>query len=209
MSPSEGNTTMLKIMTSAIMAVSLLACTSCHGRADGLPDRRMSKFDPINTTFQATAYGYAGLLAGWGRADLEGDFLDARDSGFVWGGFAGYMVRPNQTFAFGVEVDYVRTHFSEVAVAPSFFESLSSDWNASGRLRVGIFPVQTIAAMVYVTGGAALSDRADGMGGVYGAGVEMDMTKNTALRLEVLQYRFSGEAGDQTIGRLGIAFKFQ
>lgn len=93
----------MKIITSsAITAVLLLACTSCHGRADGLPDRRrVAKFDPIETSFQATAYGYAGLLAGWGRADLEGDFLDARDSGFVWGGFVGYMVRPNRTFAFG------------------------------------------------------------------------------------------------------------
>jgi opacity protein-like surface antigen len=202
---------MHKTMISAILAGSLLACTSCPGRADGLPDRRrVQKFDPIETTFQATAYGYAGLLAGWGRADLEGDLLDGHDSGFVWGGFAGYMIRPNQVFAFGVEVDYVRTNFREVAVAPQCcLEFLKSDWNASGRLRVGFFPVQTIAAMVYVTGGAAWSDRADGMGGVYGAGVEMDMTKNVALRLEVLQYRFSGEAGDQTIGRLGVAFKFQ
>jgi opacity protein-like surface antigen len=201
---------MHKIMISAIVAGSLLACTSCPGRADGLPDRRrVAKFDPIETTFQATAYGYAGLLAGWGRADLEGSLLEGHDSGFVWGGFIGYMVRPNQTFAFGVEVDYVRTHFSEMAKTQQFLESLQSDWNASGRLRIGIFPVQTIAAMVYVTGGAAWSDRADGVGGVYGAGVEMDMTKNVALRLEVLQYRFSGEAGDQTIGRLGVAVKFQ
>lgn len=209
--PKEGNTTVHKIMTSAILAASLLACTSCPGRADGLPEkRRVQKFDPIETTFQATSYGYAGLLAGWGRADLEGDLLEGRDSGLVWGGFAGYMVRPNRVFAFGVEMDYTRTNFRDVVVAPQCcLELLRSDWNASARLRAGVYPIQEILAMVYITGGAAWSDRGDGIGGVYGAGIEVDATKNIAIRVEVLQYRFDGPAGDQTVGRVGLAYKFQ
>jgi len=201
---------MLKSLT---LTLGLLMATGAA--AEGLKDRpRPRAFDPIETSFQASAYGYAGLLAGWGRAEMSGDLLgpfsDANDAGFVWGGFLGYMVRPSQVFAFGVEVDYVRTNFEKTIVVPAFgFEALKSDWNASGRLRAGVYPITGVSVMIYVTGGVAWSDRGDGVGGVYGAGIEADMTKNIALRLELLQYNFDGTAGDQTIGRLGVAFKLQ
>jgi opacity protein-like surface antigen len=153
---------------------------------------------PAPETWQAHNW-YVGLVGGhvWAAEDLP----DTWHGGVV----AGYLWR-NASIGAGVEADYVVRDLGDFRL---------DDGVASLRARVGVF---TGATFLYATTGVAetFSDLVpDGFsrGLVVGAGVERELAKNMALRLEALHYRHADdyfEWGDygSTAVRGGLVVKF-
>ena len=123
-------------------------------------------------------------------------------------------------------------------LTPLYSSATQVDWTATARARIG---VTWENALVYVTGGAAWSGRTithyglgtqlstgseTALGTVLGAGVELKVLPNIALRVEGLRYDFSQPslsfsqvpssivnsalkgAGDETVIRAGVSIRF-
>lgn len=146
---------------------------------------------------------YAGLAGGYAWAP-SGD-----DDTWQGGVYGGYLWRPNAVLGLGFEADYMVRDLGQLQL---------DDGIASLRGRLGVFFARD--TFVYGTAGIAHATPAfmpEGYrkGLVVGGGVEKDLGKNLALRLEVLHYRHTdeyfkwGEDEDgTTAARLGVALKF-
>jgi opacity protein-like surface antigen len=144
---------------------------------------------------------YAGLAGGYAWAP-SGD-------GDTWHGgvYGGYLWRPNAVLGLGFEADYMVRDLGQFQL---------DDGIASLRARVGMYFGR--GTFVYGTAGiahaTALPDGYD-RGLVVGGGIEKDLAKNLAVRLELLHYRHTDEyfkwdqdeEGTTTV-RLGGAIKF-
>lgn len=143
---------------------------------------------------------YIGMVGGhaWSGSDGEG-----QDGRFWHGGIVGgWLYRPASVLGLGIEADYVVRDLGAL-----------EDGVASLRGRVGVFAGATFlyaTAGVHETWAADVSDR---RGLVVGAGIEREVAKNWALRLEALHYRHADEYfawGDDgsTSVRAGALLKF-
>jgi len=165
----------------------------------------METFDIVDPkTWAPYSYVYAGITAGAGFGELSDNGFSAEDRTFSWGGFAGYMVRPSPTWAFGVEADYTRNGFKVFNDEEE--EHLKSLWSTTARLRVGMYPLKDVPLMPYVTGGAAWADNGKGLGASYGAGIEWEVNRRVAARVEAIRLNFDGFDQDSTLVRAGLSF---
>lgn len=170
---------------------------------------------------------YVGIAAGYNASALTTPGTDFAATGALGGLLAGYGMVGKSGVYVGLEGDWTIKDIKWTTAADGYGASASNHWMGSARLRVG----QTWGpAMAYLTGGVATTDQkveVAGLGSttdwklgwVGGAGIEAQMTKTMALRLEVLHYEFSdksvtigGERSDKigstdTVGRVGITFK--
>jgi opacity protein-like surface antigen len=148
---------------------------------------------------------YAGLAGGYAWAP-SGPYFDGGDT-WQGGVYGGYLWRPNAVLGLGVEADYMVRDLGRFQL---------DDGIASLRARLGVYFGRD--TFLYGTAGiahaTALPDGFD-RGLVVGGGIEKDLAKNLALRLEVLHYRHTdeylkwGEDEDgSTAVRLGGAIKF-
>jgi opacity protein-like surface antigen len=125
-------------------------------------------------------------------------FEDNELDGFLWGGYANYMVRPNSQFTAGVEIDAMRLH-AESAVA---------EWLMSLRARGGYYVTPNL--MAYGTGGVAMESEKQSLGWVGGAGLETNPTGNTTVRVEYLHYEFDAQNVDASVDvvKASLGWKF-
>lgn len=147
----------------------------------------------------------AGVFGGWAFGaekvlECEEDYRCKFDlEGFAWGGYANYMLRPSAQIAAGVEIDAMRLEA----------EQGFADWLLSLRSRGGFYVTPT--TMVYGTGGVAWEPENNETGWVAGAGIELNPTKNTAVRAEWLHYEFEDAVGLEPrfeVLKASIGFKF-
>lgn len=145
----------------------------------------------------------AGVFLGWGLGEADQDCKYCPSSfdfeGLTWGGYVGYMARPNEQLAYGGELDLMRLQ-GEQAIA---------DWLMSLRGRIGYYVMPNV--MGYGTAGMALEPESMDVGVVVGGGVEYNATKNTSIRLEYLHYQFdSNGVADlsQDVVKASFGWKF-
>lgn len=198
-----------------VCAVLLVGCMSVPVRAEGLP--KASKVwtplaEPAPETLGWKAHNfYAGVMGSYAwRPDFDdGDKPQSGPLADEWqlGLLAGYLYRTGATgLAAGVEVDWTPHALNRLR---------DDDGTLTVRGRAGAFV--SSKTFVYGTVGIGLTmDEPAGLvmqGPVVGAGVEVDLTTNLALRAEVLHFRHGADYldwGDEgaTQARVGAAFKF-
>lgn len=170
---------------------------------------------------------YAGLTAGYNSAQLSTPGTDYAKTGAAGGAYIGYGIVGKSGLYVGLEADAMAKDI-KWSSADGYSATASGQWLGSARLRVG----QTWGpVLAYVTGGAAFGDQRLTVAGAgasndwrygwtAGGGIEAQLSKVMALRVEVLRYDFADKAatlssglltdkiGDvETIGRVGISFK--
>jgi outer membrane immunogenic protein len=142
---------------------------------------------------------YIGGAAGYAFAD------DDTAQGSIYG---GYLWR-NASLGLGIEADYTFRDLGHFAL---------DDGIASLRGRAGVFVgdgtfLYGTAGVARATASIVPADFAKGL--VLGGGIEKDIAKNVALRVEALHYRHTDEyfgwgddADSSTAVRAGLALKF-
>ncbi len=226
----------MRILGAAFAALLIVACTPAAIAADkGGPNPLLPPLfsdEEINAVRPHRTGLYAGILAGYNAAELQtawqGEGLRFSDQQPFVGGFVGINARVSDGLVLGLEGDYVFTDFSASRDVQGVNVRFGTDYLASIRGRAGV-PMGI--ALLYVTGGVAfteakgsvpdegLSDKATLIGGVMGAGIEIEMSKTVFARLEGLHYWFPDEGMsdgnvdieaelEQTAVRLGLGVKF-
>lgn len=169
---------------------------------------------------------YAGLTAGYSTAQLSAPGIDWATAGLQGGVFAGYGVVGSSGLYIGVEADAVLKDIKWQVGDGTSSVTAQNQWVGTMRARIG---QQIGSVLVYVTGGAALTDQkisATGLGSdselrwgfVGGGGIEAMITKTLALRVEGLHTQFPDKAfwlsgtsdkigtGDTAV-RVGVSLK--
>lgn len=225
----------MRILGAAFAALLIVACTPAAIAADkGGPNPLLPPlFDDADlSTDRPHRTGlYAGILAGYNAGQLRADDFRFSDHNPFVGGFVGINARVSDGLVLGIEGDYVFTDFNASwSDGGGFTAKVGSDYLASIRGRAGL-PVGI--ALLYVTGGVAFtdvdasvvvgndtySDSATLIGGVLGAGIEIELTRTAFVRVEGMHYWFPDEGlsdegqsvkadVDQTAVRLGFGMKF-
>ena len=180
---------------------------------------------------------YIGTTGGGAFADVKGA---TRAGDLAWSAHAGYGVAISALYL-GVEADATWGGARTASyVSPLILATAEIDWSATARARIGL---AMPGILIYATGGFAWSERTVAVnalgaglstathttpGAVIGAGIEMRVLPQIALRLEALRYDFSAEsrslAGvgalvppatslkgldlDQTVVRAGVSLRF-
>lgn len=153
---------------------------------------------------------YAGINAGYGRANFSGDGFSENASGLVGGAQLGYNFQFDKIIV-GVETDFqfVSQKATQNIGTLSFTERLN--WFGTARGRIG-YAFERF--MPYVTGGAALANvslDASGPGGslsdstsrwgyALGAGLDYAITQRFVARIEYLHV----DTGSQSVEMFGV-----
>ncbi|MBX9587891.1 MAG: outer membrane beta-barrel protein [Hyphomonadaceae bacterium] len=166
---------------------------------------------------------YVAAIGGYNTAVLQTEGVDLSNGKLMGGGAIGYNHRMGQ-WVVGVEGDWLFTDISASTTVSGTIVSASNRHLASVRARGGIAAGPALlyatvgpawqSARVSVASGSA-TDSVWQLGWVAGGGIEMELTRSFAVRLEALHYRF-GEDGSpfdafetrQTVARAGLVFKF-
>jgi opacity protein-like surface antigen len=120
------------------------------------------------------------------------------------GAVLGWNWRVSQQFVLGIEADWIFTGVSVSETVDDVTIRASADHLVSLRARAGV-PLGP--ALIYVTGGPAwqnakvtlsdgegsISDREWQLGGAFGGGAEVELTRAFAVRLEALRYIFPND----------------
>lgn len=172
---------------------------------------------------------YAGALLGYSidQLDTASDFKITSD-GLFGGAMIGFQVDGGPV-VYGIEADIGLKNVSASASDGEYSVKASSDYLGSVRARLGL---DAGPAIIYGTAGLAYTNAELSLSGpenakaddnvwgvVYGAGIDLNMTANTFVRLEALQYQFDdvtfnfagGSAStdlNQSVVRAGLGFKF-
>lgn len=169
---------------------------------------------------------YVAALAGYNTTVLEAEGVNFGNGKLLGGGAAGYNHRWDR-YLFGIEADWLFTDISSAVDAGGGLTVKASNKHlASVRARAGF---AAGPALLYITGGPAWQhsrvSASDGvnsatdsvwqLGAVGGGGIEMELTKSFAVRVEALHYVFGKDGSPfdevrttQTIARVGTIFKF-
>lgn len=172
---------------------------------------------------------YVGATVGYSASALNtAGPIDWAASGALGGVLAGYGTTMTGGLYLGVEFDGVLKDVKWTATEGGTTVTAANKWVGSGRVRVGqsLGPV-----LVYGTGGVALTDqvvKATGFGEasdlrwgwVAGGGIEAEITRSLAIRLEGLHYDFSDKAitlggmserigTGENVVRAAVTFKIQ
>jgi outer membrane immunogenic protein len=182
--------------------------------------------DGIPAHFRSGAY--VGLVGGYDIAQAQADTFKFSDAAFMGGAFVGFQTRVNGV-VIGLEADYLLTDIQATTGMGSVTINAKTNYLASVRARLG---VTAGPALLYVTAGPAFTEHkvnaTDGsmtiaskdflVGGVFGAGVEMELTRTLFVRLEALHYIFPDKTvgngvdffnskDQQTTARIGLGFR--
>jgi len=182
---------------------------------------------------------------GWSSAEFSGTSAvpqgDHEEDGFVGGIYVGHDWQQGR-WVFGALADLDYVDVDELHLEGSRFVfpfgnkeedyTYDMDWLATARVRAGFLPTDRL--LVYGTGGlAATHVRATGfqedgpfddtfensgveIGGVFGLGVELALTRNWSLKTEYLHYDFNALVAEEGLSfdpsvdtvKLGISFRF-
>lgn len=172
---------------------------------------------------------YVGVVGGYDLAEMKADTFKLSEGSLFAGPFAGFNVRVNPNLVAGIEADYMFMNVKASRTDESVTVTATSNYLASVRGRLGV-PIGP--ALAYGTAGIAMTEHklsaTDGeelvkdkevqFGGVFGGGIEGELTKTLFVRVEGLHYWFPDKTmafdGDafksgqhQTVVRVGVGFK--
>jgi opacity protein-like surface antigen len=195
------------LLAAAVVVLALPAGAASPNKQGKIAAPPKYESQPYTAPEELPAYNvhnwYAGLAGGYAWTP---EYADDTWHGGVYG---GYLWRPNAVLGLGFEADYMLRDLGQFQL---------DDGIASLRGRLGVFFAP--GTFLYGTAGISHATAAfvpDGFrkGLVVGGGIEKDLGKNLALRLEVLHYRhtdeylgWDSEVDGTTALRLGAAFKF-
>ena len=169
---------------------------------------------------------YVAALAGYNTAVLQAEGLDLGNGKLLGGAAVGYNYRFG-SYMGGIEADWLFTDLSASENAGGGITVTASNKHlASVRARAGLLMGP---AMLFVTAGPAwqharvkasdgvtsVSDDVWQLGMVGGGGIELEVTRSFAVRLEALHYVFGKDGSpfdevktEQTVARAAVIFKF-
>jgi outer membrane immunogenic protein len=211
----------------AALAAFFALCAHVDAADLGGKGPRIAASAPVEAQEQAWHRSalYVGAVAGYNIAVLEAEGIDLANGKLMGGGVVGYRHRLPQ-YVLGVEGDWVFTDISASSTVSGVTVSAANRHLASVRLVAGI-PLGPV--LFYGTAGPAWqharvkatdgvdsdTDRVWQLGWSAGAGIEVELTKSFAVRVEALHYRFNKDNSpfdafetEQTVARGGLVFKF-
>jgi outer membrane immunogenic protein len=216
---------MLRILAAAAaLCLGLAANAADKG---GPVSRVMAQEQPSGNEWNRTGF-YLGAVGGYSTLVLEAEGLDLANGKLMLGGVAGFNARVSPQLVLGVEGDWIFTDVSASTTVEGITVTTSSRHLISLRARAGV-PVGP--ALLYLTAGPAwqqaklsatdgvalVSDREWQLGAVGGGGIELELTRSLAVRLEALHYIFPRDGApleeflrsdnQQTTARAGVIFK--
>lgn len=170
---------------------------------------------------------YVGAVAGYSTLVLEAEGIDLANGKLMVAPLIGFNARVSPQLVLGVEGDWVFTDVGASSTVDGITVTTSSRHLISLRARAGM-PVGP--ALLYVTAGPAwqhskltlagegsVTDSTWQLGGVAGGGIELELTRSLAVRLEALHYIFPRDGApledflrsdnQQTTARAGLVFK--
>lgn len=168
---------------------------------------------------------YIGATGGYSIASMQSDGLDIAGKGAFGGAFLGFGQVIGGVYV-GAEMDFLIKNIKPSVTDGTTTLALSNDWTATARLRAGI-PVGP--ALFYGTAGVAVeqsklsvtglgNDQQYVVGAVGGVGLEAQITRTLAIRIEALHYAMPAETftiqgvsgslkQDENIARVGFSLK--
>lgn len=206
----------------ACLTIVMTACNPVFAADKSGPEKFLEDVQAPPAKWNRTAF-YLGAVGGWGVADMQADTFQFSDAAPLAGGFAGVNIRlPSSPLVLGLEADWVWT---DIQATPGAIVISKTSWLASVRPRLGL---AVGPALFYATGGVAFTEskvttevtaKETMIGGVFGAGVEAELTKALFLRIEALHYVFPDKdmscgaecifesKNQHTTARVGLGFK--
>jgi len=168
---------------------------------------------------------YAGVSAGYSTTALTTEGVDIAGQGLFGGAFLGWGFVSDGLY-FGLEVDGMLRDIKPSIGDGATTIKFSNDWVATARARIGV-PIGP--ALLYATAGPAFtesklsvtsigSDSQFVVGLAAGAGAEMLILPNMALRVEAMHFAFPAEKFSiegveasikqgETVARAGVVFR--
>lgn len=190
-------------MRAKLLGAALAALLAPLAYAGDLPKSgKISSFPPAaaqDNTWNRTGM-YVGLLGAYDMTVLEAEGVDLANGKLMGGAMVGWNFRVAPSFVVGIEADWMFTGISASKSDDEVLLKATTDHLVSLRARAGI-PIGP--ALLFVSAGPAwqqtkltvgeVSDRTWQLGGAFGGGAEVELSRAFAIRLEALHYIFPAD----------------